>query len=130
MKARVDQDDRLRRTRMTIVDLAVACGYKKCPLNKPTKSVRIEYSAVFTRTHTSRAIYLYASLDRTTFTGEEVKDSGDEHTSIRIGFADVPAIPTPIAHVFRRILSTLSTTTSSTKESMSKLARLRMRSIA
>lgn len=50
MKARVDQDDRLRRTRMTIVDLAVACGYKKCPLNKPTKSVRIEYSAVFTHT--------------------------------------------------------------------------------
>ena len=48
MKARVDQDDRLRRTRMTIVDLAVACGYKKCFLNEPSKSVRIEYSAVFT----------------------------------------------------------------------------------
>jgi len=29
MKARVDQDDHLRRIRMKIVDLAVACGYKK-----------------------------------------------------------------------------------------------------
>ena len=34
-------------------------------LSEPTKSVRIEYSAVFTHTHTSRAIYLYASLDLT-----------------------------------------------------------------
>lgn len=50
MKTCVDQDDRLRQIRM-IIDLAVACEYKKCPLNEPTKSLHIEYSVVFTHTH-------------------------------------------------------------------------------
>ena len=51
MKTRVDQDDRLRQIQM-IIDLAVACEYKKCPLNEPTKSLHIEYSVVFTRLFT------------------------------------------------------------------------------
>ena len=105
MKAHVgvDQLDSHLRQTQKITDLAVTWGYKKCPLNEPIKPVCTEYSALCTNTHISRAIYLYASLDCTTFTGEGVEDCGDEHISITIGFSDVPAIPLPITHVFQAI---------------------------
>ena len=101
--AGIDQLDAHLRPTQKVTDLAVTWGYKKCPLNEPIKPVCTEYSALCTNTHISRAIYLCASLDCTTFTGEGVEDCGDEHISITIGFADVPSLPSPITHVFQVI---------------------------
>ena len=55
-----------------------------------------EYSV---RTGLIKGHFLY----HTTFTGEGVEDSGDEHITNHDWFADVPAIPSPITHVFHLI---------------------------